>query len=238
MAFITNQASSFRWLFAELLVIVLGILVAFQVEEWRQYRQDRVTELEMLESIHRDVQGVLRQYSELVETFSISINASNRLVMGIQAGDLSEEEIVEASRDVMSAYSLSNASLSFDGYLQSGKLSLIRDKELERDCRNFFGFLRTWMYDLNVAHNQFLYERVNDDLRYDVLLVPERDYPQSGAARGQLSVPLPDFPTSKHLQDRLIELNGRKAWLLSRLEITVSEGESISLRIRDQLSGN
>ncbi len=44
MPIIKTHNQSFRWLAAELLVVVLGILIAFQIEEFRSERKDRIEE--------------------------------------------------------------------------------------------------------------------------------------------------------------------------------------------------
>lgn len=79
-----NRSMSLSWLFAELMVIVLGILIAIQVEEWRQYRQDRKHEKDVLASIQRDVDNILSQYEELERHYKSSMEGSKILIVGIE----------------------------------------------------------------------------------------------------------------------------------------------------------
>ncbi|MEE4298263.1 MAG: hypothetical protein V2J24_02375 [Pseudomonadales bacterium] len=51
----TDTGRAFRLLIAELVVVVLGILIAFRVEEWRDYRIDREEARASMEAIVEDL---------------------------------------------------------------------------------------------------------------------------------------------------------------------------------------
>lgn len=237
MSAITNRTKSLSWLFAELLVIVLGILIAIQVEEWRQYRQDRKDEGDVLASIQRDVDNILAQYDELQQHFKVSIEASTILIVGIESSNLSESDIVQAGKDARRHYLLSEAPTSFEGFLQSGAIGLVQDEDLVRDFRNFFGFQRPWIFDLNEVHNQRL-GNVMDLLDVDFKSVPLEDYASSMSSRTKLAVRITDFPTSERLQTELIWLNGFKGSVVEALDSVMMSGQSISSRIEERLSVN
>ena len=138
----TIRPTSLRWLFAELLVIVLGILIAIQFEEWRQYRKDRAEEREILLSLNRDIEGFLLEYGRVVGEHEAAIDGATALIVGIAKGGMNESEILQASRQTMRTYLMSSASTSFEGHLRSGAVGLIQDRDLEEDLRFLFGFSR------------------------------------------------------------------------------------------------
>lgn len=237
MSAITNRTKSIRWLLAELLVIVLGILIALQVEEWRQYRQDRKGEREVLASIQRDVKDILFQYGELKEHFNISMNATTTLIVGIEHGNLSESDIVQAMGDSGLTYLLNEAPTSFEGFLQSGAIGLVLDEELVKEFRSFFGSKRPWIFGLNEEHRQRSRD-VHDLLDNDFQSVPLEDYASSMSSRTHLVVRVADFPTSERLQTELIRLNGFRRSVLEALDRVMISGQSISSRIEEHLSAN
>jgi len=216
-------------------VIVLGILIAIQVDEWRQYRQDREAERDVLTAIRRDLDDILAQYVELRAHFNLSMDASTVLIDGIESGNLSEAAIVQAREDAGLTYLLSDAPTSFEGYLQSGAIGLIRDEALVRDLRIFFGYKRGYIFDLNEVHNQRS-GSVFDLLNIDFRSVPLDDYASSMSSRTKLVVPAADFPTSERLQTELIQINGFKRAILEKLDEVMTFGGSLSSAIEERLS--
>ena len=231
------RTRSIRWLFAELLVIVLGILIAIQVEEWRQYRLDRKSERDVLASIQRDVDDILEQYVQLQEHLRVSMDATTILIVGIGTGDLSESDIVHARKDIGLTYLLSEAPTSFEGFLQSGAIGLVQDGSLVTDFRRFFGSQRSWILGLNEVHIQRSRE-VFDLLDIDFQSVPLEDYAANMSSRKQLVVPVADFPTSVRLQSELIGINSFRQSILEALDGVINSGQDIGSRIEAHLSVN
>ena len=78
--------------FAEMVVVVLGILIAFQVEEWRQQRIEQRDIDAALVRLADEVQSNLR-YCESVEPYSRQLVQGAQLVLtSLQSGRLSEED--------------------------------------------------------------------------------------------------------------------------------------------------
>lgn len=235
MPTIADRTRSFRWLFAELLVIVIGILIAIQVDEWRQYLQDREDEREVLASIQRDLDDILAQYVDLRDHFNISMDAATTLIVGMEDGELDEAAIVRARGDIGLTYLLSDAPTSFEGYLQSGAIGLIQDEAMVRELRMFFGYKRGYIFDLNEVHirrSRSTFDVLNVDFRS----VPAEDYASSGSSQTRLVVPVADFPTSESLQSELIQLNGFKRSILENLDEVMTFGRSLSSGIEERLS--
>lgn len=57
MPFFKAPNQSVRWLVAELLVVVLGILIAFQVDEWRENRTSHQELRQHLLNLHSEING-------------------------------------------------------------------------------------------------------------------------------------------------------------------------------------
>lgn len=71
MPIFNTSNTSFRWLFAELVVVVLGILIAFRVEEWRTNLSDRQQERAILENTFADLRNekpLLLEYRDTVHS--------------------------------------------------------------------------------------------------------------------------------------------------------------------------
>jgi hypothetical protein len=231
----TIRPTSFKWLFAELLVIVLGILIAIQIEEWRQYRKDRVEEREILLSVNRDIKGFLFEYGGVVGQHEAAINGVTTVIVGIAKGGMSEFEILEASREATRGYLMSSASTSFEGHLSSGAIGLIQDRDLEGDLRILFGFHRPYIEDLSREMHQSIFE-IMPLLVADTRLVPDEDYEESMSYRAELIIPAESYPASDLLLTELIRLNRQRKFFLEKLSEHIELCKTLSSRIEDLLA--
>ena len=118
-------------LVAEFLVIVIGVLVALGVDEWRENARDRASEAQYVERL---ISELVRDSSEM----ALAIRIGTRKVAGIDRvlGRLSDAAWVRerpsaAFPDLTYAYARPELqTTTFDELRGAGGLSLIRDEEL------------------------------------------------------------------------------------------------------------
>jgi hypothetical protein len=64
----------------EILLVVVGILIALQVNNWNEDRKERDLELKMLSQIEADLKGSSENISELYMRLEISVNSADSLL--------------------------------------------------------------------------------------------------------------------------------------------------------------
>jgi len=92
---VSNQ--SLRWLFAELVVIVLGILTAFQVNNWNSARIERAAEKTALEQLLVDIRSDNVKNARALRTWERQLAGVYQLREQLAGGEpRSREKISEA----------------------------------------------------------------------------------------------------------------------------------------------
>jgi len=142
---ISKIATRWRWLFWETLIIVIGVLIAFAVNDYWSDRQDRQIELQYLKRVHadliRDEQWVSEYYVNAVGRKMEALAAIAPVVRGTESVP---EDLENFFRNVTLA-AIGGASpnhfvtaTTFEDLKATGNLRLIRDTEIRSKLNQFY----------------------------------------------------------------------------------------------------
>ena len=114
----------------EILLVVIGILIALQVNNWNEDRKDRYKELNVLQHLKEDYTSNLEQLDEKINIRNRTINSSKWLLSYIDGHtSLSKDSIlVHLGR---SNYAATFDPITTDNVINSGELSLLRNNRLK-----------------------------------------------------------------------------------------------------------
>ena len=125
------KPNSIQWLLSELVIIILGILIAFQVEEWRDYQNDREAEVALLQAFHIDLTkrmhvmdiytSVKKQNIEAIETITELFRTKP---------EVTYTELIPHLEAAFRNYLINDSKARSMGMLESAKLDLILNKTL------------------------------------------------------------------------------------------------------------
>ena len=116
----------------ELLLIVIGILIALSIDGWVQDREDRRTELTYLGVLSRDLDLMAEQLQVYIE-FETSIAESGAAVLKLLSGEGYErqgEVLREHMSNMSSRRTLRLSSAAYTDLTSTGSLRLIRSRSL------------------------------------------------------------------------------------------------------------
>ncbi len=71
-----NMGKYFKYALGEILLVMVGILLALQVNNWNEGRKDRIREKAILEELHQDFTKNLRQFNDIVAVHEKSLRGS------------------------------------------------------------------------------------------------------------------------------------------------------------------
>jgi len=131
---------SLRWLLAELSVVVLGILVAFQVDEWNTRRLEREEESRALDGIVQDLQAERAALESRRASLESQRDASLALLelLASGAGPEDGQRIAELWTETIVGGAWTNAAPTYQGLRDSGSLHIIQDQQLQRQFNAYF----------------------------------------------------------------------------------------------------
>lgn len=134
---------SAKGLVVEGLAIVLSILLAFAIDAWWDERQERAEEREVLESLYVEFEANRDEAASVVLLHEISVQSVATL-MELRQDEilaLSAEEVERHIRFFASPRTFDAVRGSVDALTSSGKLGILRDRELREALTTFVNIL-------------------------------------------------------------------------------------------------
>ena len=123
-----------KYAIGEILLVVIGILIALQVNEWNQKRLDRIEEKVILTNLKEDFQKAIEEFVFLNSLRNDIISAATKIT-SIEVSNLDEyssEYIDSLFSKTLYGPTFNNKSGSLEVLLTSGKINLIRNQELRK----------------------------------------------------------------------------------------------------------
>ena len=128
----------------ELIILVIGIYIGLQVDDWVSERQDRQTETIYLELLARDVadlqQQVAAQYAFEKDKVSVAARAYELLIRDDPSAH--QVELGELLTALSGRRTLSLVSATYEQMVSSGHLQLIRDPKLRDKLTRYFALMK------------------------------------------------------------------------------------------------
>jgi len=127
----------------ELVIVLVGVLLALAADRWNQARLDRAAESDYLVALLGDLASDTASQTAEIER-ALGREASARIVLGVV---FHEQPVVDASEFILSVVDagiygepvLSRE--TFDDLTQTGRLGLIRDAPLRRQLADYYRFV-------------------------------------------------------------------------------------------------
>tara|TARA_R110000868_G_scaffold29247_6_gene108827 strand:+ start:819 stop:1559 length:741 start_codon:yes stop_codon:yes gene_type:complete len=167
---ITEHVKQQNWfaVVLDFLIVVVGILIAFQITSWNESRQDRHAEQRYLAELARDLEADIVEI-QTAKRLSLSSLAISELVLETSAPDYKrpsfwpviEEEVAPEESLLQYPYSalvtrpyLISTNSTFEELIQSGSISVLSNRTLVSDLTKFYKDLRENTNDEKALHNQ------------------------------------------------------------------------------------
>ena len=143
------QHGLFPRLLAEFAIIVVGVLVALQVEAWRDRSLASDRESEQLEALRADFEVNRQRYVDTIEDQRRMMQHSESL-LSVMAGrtPVSPDSVGRLlAFGALSWYEVEPVTGAYDALIASGDIGLIQDTELRRELADFFAELQAGFED-------------------------------------------------------------------------------------------
>ena len=203
MAFIGVPRNSIRWLVAEMLVVILGILIAFQVEEYQSSLNERENERRFLEAIIRDLELGENEFLLWQSALDQNIDRFEILLAHFSgAVPLEESELESIVSAGFTGRLWAPTSPSFTGMKDSGNLSLLSNPTLQSSLTRYFDIVEPYFLERRITLEKQL-DQFRDALASDLQIAPSKDFLLDRSFNRTLVVSASDFPTHPDFMRRL-----------------------------------
>ncbi len=128
-----NKTSKyFKYAIGEILLVVLGILIALQINNWNQNRIENNEEKEVITKLHNDFIENKKILNEYLIEITAEINAQTTLLnlIGLPKEELSKHNLDSLFFASLSASEFAFADNTLKNIMQSGRLNLLKNEEI------------------------------------------------------------------------------------------------------------
>ena len=127
-----KTVSYLKYAIGEIVLVVIGILIALQINSWNQSRLDRIEEKNILANLHDEFLDNKKMLDSTTAIYKSAINA-NTVLMGLIGK--SAEELQTYNLDSLFAASLPSSQIVFSNntiknIVETGKLDIIQNPEI------------------------------------------------------------------------------------------------------------
>ena len=236
--FIGVKRESVRWLLAETLVVVLGILIAFQIEEWRIEWIEREQEAETLRSLLIDFDIGEREYQLWEEGLLKTRANTKRLIELLWAEEVPSVEVLEPllqleNKNYETRYWAPTAT-AFLSARASGHFSLISDHRLRKGLTDYFDTMEPFLLETRKEQQASL-QAFFAAVKRETIATPAKDFFESGEVLRTLAVPVAQFPSDPGFKDVLLNYHERTERNIRRIHFARSLLEDFREQIKAQL---
>ena len=157
-----NKVSSYlRYAIGEILLVVIGILIALQVNNWNQERKNQNQERNFLLRLQADINTDVENISSSIHANKTRMQRAEFLLASIDQPQLAEDSSTYFIRSIEYAGYTNNPIVSdntFEEIKSSGKLSLIRNETLRNTIQEYYSWTsERGQYNFILQDNQLNY---------------------------------------------------------------------------------
>jgi hypothetical protein len=149
----------------EIVLVVIGILIALQINMWNEHRKERLVEkayyCRLLEDLELEKEMIQKSHEEA----ELHIRKGKQLIKDMNRGSKSRAELVNEFILVVRGSKLVPPKAAYTDLLSSGNLQLLRDIELKNSLTAYYGRQEDIVSTLNV-NREAIFDRVRN---YDPL---------------------------------------------------------------------
>ena len=162
----------------EIALVVIGILIALQINNWNEWRQDRVKEKVILQNVKENLEiniEILQSSFEVVD----NLDRSASIVQSFFQGDIPYNDSLDRHFYLAVLMGVMQGNLTHDGYetFKNAGFELMRSESLKKKIVRLFevnyGRLDEWRGNQRSLHQSFMTMRTNEFVQYEGGLKPQ-----------------------------------------------------------------
>lgn len=198
----SNQTSKyFKYAIGEIVLVVIGILIALQINSWNQDRLNRIEEKTILTNLKGDFENAITEF-ELLNALRNRIISAAELITQVNLKTFNQYKTTYLDSIIaltLASPTFNNNAGSLNVLLSSGKINLISDAALKKDLIEWPGDVEDMIEDEVIQHNLYngpFQEILSEYISWNDLI---KSYTSFARVRFESPSfdPMPDNPVSK-----------------------------------------
>ncbi|HEX9828335.1 MAG TPA: DUF6090 family protein [Flavobacteriaceae bacterium] len=140
-----KTARYFKYAIGEIALVMIGILLALQVNNWNEMRKYRATEKDYIDRLINEISLDISYFDTIKKQFEYKETRMIRVISAWQSNTLMVEDSLQYISDFKSAGDINPwyvEPVTWTQLIQTGDLKLIRDKELLDALFNYYNSIK------------------------------------------------------------------------------------------------
>ncbi|WP_350293748.1 DUF6090 family protein [uncultured Croceitalea sp.] len=165
----SNTSKYLKYALGEIILVVIGILIALQINNWNEEKKQQEKELAFLKEINLDFKSNKEQLDSIVSYNKVSFNAGVRLLETIQTFDLNNPIRNESNKHLADSIQFYNRLVwrnksfnpkngAVEALLNSSSFDLIKNDSLRRKLISWKDVLGDYLEEEAFSINFLFYE--------------------------------------------------------------------------------
>ena len=168
-----------RYAIGEIVLVVIGILIALQINTWNNQQIEKRHEQKVLMGLHETFSNNLENLNGIMDMSYNTFHSSKTLLsmMGPNASDFTTREVDSLIYHLINYSTYDPSTGTVDNIINSGKLNIIQNEVLKVNISNWSGMLEDTKKDINIANSHcfdVMIIYLNDKINLKNIAVPKR----------------------------------------------------------------
>ena len=159
-----------KYAIGEIVLVVIGILIALSLNNWNETRKNRVTESEYYCKLLADFELDRQNIAELYKEAEHKIETSKRLLLDLNAKDKDKSFLLNNYLQALRTNAFAPSKVAMTDLISSGKLNLLTNDYIKNNLLRYYGELDKLLYQLEINRSKSM-ERVflyDDHIQYGI----------------------------------------------------------------------
>lgn len=146
----------------EIILLVVGVVIALQVNNWGQQRNDQELEKYYLEALHEEVKKDINDIQEVIEYDIVRLNAVNSLLTLIkEKKSISDDSTKQLWGAILITNGINPNTIVFEDMKSTGRLRLLSSTELRFQIQEYYEYIIEAKNDAE-GNTRLIYQWVNE----------------------------------------------------------------------------
>ncbi len=146
-----KTAKYLKYAIGEIILVVIGILIALQVNNWNIERLNKNDEQSYLKSFKTDLKKDSLSLASLVNRIDIQLINLEKIKNELSSDHTDIKQNVQFNYSLLTSFSFSPEKATIDDLKSSGKLNLIANKQVKDTLLSYYNYIDTRIFALNTS---------------------------------------------------------------------------------------
>ena len=156
----------FKYAIGEIVLVVIGILIALQINNWNESRKDNVAEKIALTNLELDIKENISRLQTHLKSQEVWIQDCISILNHLEKENrfIGEDTLIRQINDLLVRSNSGQANTTYETLKSTGKLNLIRNENLKKEIVLYYNYLQNFSNNTTNNNTNLIDGLINPEL--------------------------------------------------------------------------